>query len=149
MDGSEECPPVATLSEDVLAFLQSMKAPAVLVTLAGDGTPRASAVWFGLLDGDIVVSTPAGRPKARNVLADARVSIIVDTKERPYRGVAIEGVAEVMDDPDRAVAELIARRYVGDDTAELARRRSLAAERVAIRIRPRRVRPWNLGAPPP
>jgi hypothetical protein len=62
------------------------------------------------------------------------VSIIVDTKERPYQGVAIEGVAEVLDDPDRAVAELIARRYLGD------RRRAcppaaLAVERVAIRIR--------------
>ena len=138
---------MATLSDDVLAFLESMKAPAVLATLASDGTPRTSAVWFGLLDGDIVVSTPAGRPKARNVLADGRVSIIVDTKERPYRGVAIEGIAEVIDDADRAVAELIARRYLGDDTAEPARRRAMAVERVAIRIRPRRVRPWNLGAP--
>jgi PPOX class probable F420-dependent enzyme len=139
---------VATLSDDVLGFLESMKAPAVLVTLASDGTPRASAVWFGVLDGDIVVSTPAGRPKALNALADGRVSIIVDTKERPYRGVAIEGVAEVMDDPDRTVADLIARRYLGDDLAELARRRALAVERVVIRIRPRRVRPWNLGARP-
>lgn len=122
-----------------------MKVPAVLATLTADGTPRTSAVWFGLIDGDIVVSTPAGRPKARNAVADGRVSFVVDTKERPYRGVAIEGLAEVLDDGDRAVADLIARRYLGDDVEELARRRAAAGQRVAIRIKPRRVRPWNLG----
>jgi hypothetical protein len=55
----------------------------------------------------------------------------------------------VLDDRDRAVADLIGRRYLGDDVEELARRRASASERVAIRIKPRRVRPWNLGTPAP
>ena len=29
---------------------------------------------------------------------DARISFIVDTKDMPYRGVAIEGVAEIVEE---------------------------------------------------
>ncbi|MBA4179103.1 MAG: PPOX class F420-dependent oxidoreductase [Anaerolinea sp.] len=134
------------LSTDVVAFLESMVVPGVLSTLRPDGSPITSAVWFGFLDGDIVISTPAGRNKARNAREDGRVSFLVDTKERPYRGVAIEGVAELLDDPDGALVALIARRYVGAEADAWVAARSATAERVILRIRPRRVRPWNMAA---
>jgi PPOX class probable F420-dependent enzyme len=121
-----------------------MVVPAVLSTLNPDGSPITSAVWFGFLGDDIIVSTPAGRPKARNVRADGRVSFLVDTKERPYRGVALEAVAEVIEDPGGALVLEIARRYLGAETDSWLARRGSRSERVILRLRPRRVRPWNM-----
>jgi PPOX class probable F420-dependent enzyme len=134
------------ISPEVRAFLEAMKVPGVLSTLSRTGAPVTSAVWFGFLDGDVVVSTPAGRPKAENARRDARVSFIVDTKDLPYRGVAIEGVAEVIPDPGKAIVTAIAHRYHGPDLPPERLQRIFATERVAIRIRAARVRPWNLAA---
>ena len=135
---------VGELTEEVRAFLESMRVPGVLATLSPKGGPVTSAVWFGLHEGDIVISTPADRQKARNARLDGRVSFVVDTKEMPYRGVAIEGVAEVIEDPERLYVRSIAHRYVGPDLPPATRERIERSERVVLRIRPRRVRPWNL-----
>ena len=101
------------LTPEVRAFLEEAKWPGVLSTLGPNGAPITSAVWFALVGDDIVISTPASRPKARNARLDARVSFIVDTKERPYKGVAIEGTAAVIDDPARQSMRTIAERYLG------------------------------------
>jgi hypothetical protein len=132
------------LPPDVRAFLEDMKVPAVLSTLGRAGEPITSAVWYGFHDGAIVVSTPASRPKARNVRSDGRVSFIVDTKERPYRGVAIEGEAEVLDDPEHVILRSIGERYLGPVMPDWMRQRTEGQARVAIRIVPTRVRPWGL-----
>ncbi len=133
----------AELDPEVRAFLEEMKVPAVLSTLGRQGEPITSAVWYGFHDGDIVVSTPAARPKARNVRSDARLSFIVDTKERPYRGVAIEGEGEVLEDPDHVILRAIGERYLGPVMPDWMRQRTEGQARVAIRIRPTRVRPWG------
>jgi PPOX class probable F420-dependent enzyme len=130
----------------VVAFLDEMKVPGVLSTLAPGVGPVTSAVWFAVLDGEVVISTPAARPKARNARADSRVSFIVDTKERPYRGVAIEGDAVVSDDVGQQMMRAIARRYLGDPLPEAMEDRIASGARVALRITARRVRPWNLEA---
>ncbi len=135
------------LPGEVLDFLQSMTVPGVLSTMGRGGGPVTSAVWFGLHNGQVIISTPADRPKAKNARADARVSFIVDTKEMPYRGVAIEGAAEVVEDPERALMAAIARRYLGDKLPVWMEQRMSANDRVVLRITPRRVRPWNIAAP--
>lgn len=136
------------LPPEVLHFLESMTVPGVLSTMGRTGGPVTSAVWFGLHEGQVIISTPAERPKAKNVRADARVSFIVDTKVRPYRGVAIEGRADVVEDPETALMAAIARRYVGDELPLSMIQRIAAGDRVVLRITPRRVRPWNIGPLP-
>lgn len=135
------------ITPEVRSFLEECKVPGVLSTLSPKGAPITSAVWFALLDGEIVISTPADRPKARNARLDARVSFIVDTKEMPYRGVAIEGQAEVVEDPDKSLMRGIAMRYLGPLLPEYMRERIARSDRVVLRIRPTRVRPWNIPAP--
>ena len=131
------------LTPEIRAFLDEAKWPAVLSTLSPQGAPITSAVWFALIDDDIVISTPATRPKARNARLDGRVSFIVDTKERPYRGVAIEGAATVIEDPERRSMRTIAERYLGPVLPEAMEQRIAATDRVMLRIRPERVRPWG------
>lgn len=128
----------------VVDFLTEMRVPGVLSTLRPDGSPITSAVWYALDGGDIVVSTPAARPKAHNVRADPRVSFIVDVKEMPYRGVAIEGSAQITSDPGQDLALAIASRYLGPDLPGRIRNRA-PGERVIVRITPERVRTWNFG----
>lgn len=131
------------LTPEVRAFLEEAKWPGVLSTLGPNGAPITSAVWFALVGDDIVISTPASRPKARNARLDARVSFIVDTKERPYKGVAIEGTAAVIDDPARQSMRTIAERYLGTVLPPAMEERIAATERVMLKITPSRIRPWG------
>lgn len=137
------------LTPELLAFLEEMRVPGVLSTLGVHGEPISSAVWYGLHEGTVILATPATRNKARNVRNDPRVSFLVDTKERPYSGVAIEGEAVVIDDPDLELMFSIARRYLGDDLPDWVRERYASNERVVVRITAKRVRPWNIPLPEP
>ena len=131
------------MTPEVRAFLDEAKWPGVLSTLSPKGAPITSAVWFALDGEEIVISTPATRPKARNARLDARVSFIVDTKERPYKGVAIEGEARVNEDDGKREMRTIAERYLGPDLPEAMEQRIASTDRVVLRIRPTRVRPWG------
>ena len=131
------------LTPEIREFLEEAKWPGVLSTLGPNGAPITSAVWFALVGDDIVISTPASRPKARNARLDARVSFIVDTKERPYKGVAIEGTAAVIDDPARQSMRTIAERYLGPALPPAMEERIAATERVMLKITPSRIRPWG------
>jgi len=131
------------ITPEIRAFLDGMRVPCVISTLRPDGAPITSATWFGFLGEDVIVATPADRNKARNVRADPRVSFIVDTKSVPMQGVAIEGTAEILDDPEGTLLKLIVERYLGPEAADAMRTRLGArGERVILRIRPGRVRPW-------
>ena len=133
------------ITPEVRRFLESMQVPCVISTLRPDGHPITSATWYGFVDDDVVVSTPAQRNKARNVRQDARISFIVDTKDMPYRGVAIEGVAEIVEDADNAIIRSIITRYLGEAAvAQMQARLDGVGERVILRIRAQRVRPWAI-----
>lgn len=132
------------MTSEVLEFLESMQIPCVISTLRSDGAPITSATLFAVADGDIVVSTPRERTKARNVSRDPRVSFIVDSKERPYRGVAIEGQGILEDDGDGRLLQLIVDRYALPETqATMRARMESRGDRVILRIVPQRVRPWG------
>ena len=132
------------LPREAEAFLQGMKVPATLATIGRSGGPVTSAVWYAIDGGELIVSTPSGGTKARNVDANPRVSFLVDTRERPYSGVAIEGDARVVDDPDGAGWRFIATSYLGEPLPREILERFRASPRVLIRITPARVRTWNL-----
>jgi PPOX class probable F420-dependent enzyme len=133
------------IPEDALAFLQQTLTPGILATIGRSGGPVTSAVWYGINGTDLLVSTPEAGTKARNVRANARVSFIVDSRERPYRGVAIEGDAAVVEDPSLERWMAIARRYLGDELPEEFLQRARSRPRAIIEIEPKRVRSWNLG----
>lgn len=137
------CAMLREMTPEIRAFLAEARWPGILSTLRPDGSPITSSVWFAL-DGDVIlISTPAARPKARNARNDARVSFLVDTRERPYKGVAIEGTAEVVEDPARQSMRTIAERYLGPVLPPAMEERISATDRVMLRITPSRIRPWG------
>jgi PPOX class probable F420-dependent enzyme len=115
-----------------------------LTTVRADGQPQASPVWF-VWDGEtfLIFSQPDAQ-KLRNLAANPRVAVHVDTDEAGEDVVTIDGTAAV--DPDVPSSDQLEEyqvkyregiQAIGTTPAELARDYS-----VAIRIRPNRVRTW-------
>jgi PPOX class probable F420-dependent enzyme len=115
-----------------------------LTTVRSDGQPQASPVWF-VWDGEtfLIFSQPDAQ-KLRNLAANPRVAVHVDTDEAGEDVVTIDGAAAV--DPDAPSSDQLEEyqvkyregiQAIGTTPADLARDFS-----VAIRIRPTRVRTW-------
>ena len=121
---------------------------ATLATLGPGGRPHLVAMWFGYLDGHLWFETKAKSQKAVNLRRDPRVSVLVEdglTYDR-LRGVALEGRAEIITDPD-ALERLgvdIWERYYGEYTAEAEPMvAAMLHKRIAVRVDVERIRSWD------
>jgi len=146
MEPAEPSTAAVPIPPEVRRFLETMPVPCVLSTLRRDGHPITSSTWYGFSpEGDVIIATPAERNKAKNVRRDGRISVLVDTRERPYCGVAIEGRGEVETDPGGRLLGAIVGRYLGADEAQaMLGRLNGQDQRVIIRLVPQRVRQWGL-----
>lgn len=114
---------------------------AVLTTLAANGSPCSSVMWYRP-DGDSLrMVAPAASVKAQHIARDDRVSVVVTDPANPYAYVEVRGRAVIERDDAAARDELrrIAARYIGENAEHYAA--SLSADpRVVIVVRPQRVR---------
>ncbi len=104
------------LADRVRAFLEPPRF-ASLATIDPDGAPRQSVVWY-LLEGDtLVVNSKVGRRWPANLVRDRRAAVSVIDVEDGYRWLGLTCRAEVVDDPDQALADIsaMARRYHADE----------------------------------
>src|SRR5271170_6195342 len=94
-----------------------------LATVGPDGQPHLTAMWFGVMDGEIWLETKAKSQKAVNLKRDPRVSFLLEDGQTydTLRGVSFEGVAEIVDDPDAIfrVGVSVWERYTGPYTDEM------------------------------
>lgn len=126
-----------------------------LATLGKNGTPHLTAMWYGLVDGEIWFETKGKSQKAVNVRRDPRVTVLVESGDTydQLRGVSIEGRAEIVEDSEALfkVGVSVWERYTGPYTEELRPMvEAMLNKRVAIRVVPERVRSWDhrkLGMP--
>ncbi len=113
-------------------------------TINEDGTPRVTAMWYRPEeDGTITLNTHEDNVHVRNIKRDARVGLLIDSCDQPYRSVHFNGEAEVAD--EAASPEEIGRlyeRYVGGREAAIDYARQLVSsgKRVNIHVRPQRRR---------
>ncbi|MEH3156503.1 MAG: PPOX class F420-dependent oxidoreductase [Gordonia paraffinivorans] len=128
---------------------------ATLATRGRDGSAHLVAMWYALVDGEIWFETKAKSQKAVNIRRDPAVSVMVEdgiTYDR-LRGVAVEGTAEIVEDPDALLRVGISvwERYNGEYTEEMRPFvDQMMNKRVAVRVVPTRVRSWDhakLGLP--
>ncbi|HVT64931.1 MAG TPA: PPOX class F420-dependent oxidoreductase [Mycobacteriales bacterium] len=130
--------------DDFLAGSRSM----TLATVGADGTPHLVAMWYAVIDGDICFETKAKSQKAVNLRRNPKVSCLVEdgmTYEE-LRGVAIEGTAEVVDDPDLLwkIGISVWERYYAPYTDEVKPFvETMLNKRVAVRVKSERVRSWD------
>ena len=115
-----------------------------LVTVAADGTPVPTPIWFWWDGETLLVYSQPGKPKLRHIAANPRVAVALRTDEHGDALVVITGDAAV--DPAAPRADELPG-YVDKYRTSIAR---LGAEpagfageySVALRIRPTRLRAW-------
>ncbi|MFT4394909.1 PPOX class F420-dependent oxidoreductase [Gordonia lacunae] len=143
------------MSEDEIAEFVAHSRTATLATTGPDGSIHLVAMWYGIVDGDIWFETKSKSQKAVNIRRNSRCSVMIEDGDTydTLRGVAFEGVAEILDDPDSCLKVGISvwERYTAPYTEESRPFvEQMMNKRVAVRIRPSRTRSWDhrkLGIP--
>ena len=137
-----------TMSDDEVATYIARHRTATLATIGKDGRPHLVAMWYAWLDGEIWFETKAKSQKAVNLKRDPRVTVSLEDgwTYDTLRGVAIDGTAEVVEDPDVLwrVGVDVWERYNGPYTEEMKPFvEAMMRNRVAVRVHPERVRSWD------
>jgi PPOX class probable F420-dependent enzyme len=145
---------IAMSTEEVTRFLTEQRV-ATLATIAPSGQPHLVAMWYAVIDGVLWFETKAKSQKAVNIRRDGRVTVMIETGHTydTLRGVALEGHAEIVDDPDAlwAVGVNVWERYNGpysEDVRPMVE--FMLTKRVAVRVDVTRTRSWDhhkLGLP--
>ena len=140
--------------DEIEDFLQRSRI-ITLATLGATGLPHLTAMWYGLVDGEIWFETKAKSQKAVNIRRDPRVTVLVEAGDSydQLRGVSIEGRAEIVEDADALfkVGVSVWERYTGPYTEDMRPYvEQMLNKRVAVRVVPTRTRSWDhrkLGLP--
>jgi PPOX class probable F420-dependent enzyme len=127
----------AMTREEALAFLSHGTRTGKLATAPPSGTPHVAPVWFVLDGGDLVFTTGAASVKGRNLQANPRAALTVDTEDFPYDFVLASGPVTLNDDPAHllAWATTVAERYVPPGRADEYGRRYSTPSELLCRLR--------------
>lgn len=138
------------MSEDEIADFVASSRSGTLATIGPDGQPHLTAMWYGVVDGEIWFETKAKSQKAVNVRRDPRVTFLLEDGNTydTLRGVAFECTAEIVDDPETLfrVGISVWERYNGPYTEELRPTvEMMMNKRVGVRLQVKRTRSWDHG----
>jgi PPOX class probable F420-dependent enzyme len=86
---------MGALSEELCEFLDSNPV-GVLATLASDGKPRQSLVYFAREGNSLLISTLADRLKTRDTRRSGWASLCVMGHEPPFPSATLSGTAEIL-----------------------------------------------------
>jgi PPOX class probable F420-dependent enzyme len=134
--------------EEIRAFLEEQRILQV-ATIDHDGWPHLVAMWYALLNDQIVFWTYAKSQKAFNLQRDARLTCLVEAGERyeELRGVQIKGRAVINDDLEtvQRIGEDIYKRYTGGPLNDNIRQMvaAQAPKRVLVFVEPVEVVSWD------
>ncbi len=112
---------------------------ATIATIAPDGRPQLSEVWFLAEEGKVRVSLTTERKKVRNLRANPAVSVLILDLANPLRYVELRGDATVEPDDDFAFAQRLGAKY----GADLRSFTPPEMGRVVVTIEPKRVTTWG------
>ena len=114
-----------------------------------DGTPHLVAMWYGLIDDDIVFWTYGKSQKIANLRRDPRITCLLESgsKYEELKGVAITGIGKISDDRDfvQRVGAVVFPRYNEGEIDENVRAvlQRMGAKRVAVTIEPSKIVSWD------
>ena len=145
--GSKQRSQVVMSDDEIAEFIRRSRT-ATMGTIGPDGTPHLVAMWYAVVDGQIWFETKARSQKAVNLRRDNRITCMIEDglTYDVLRGVAIEGTAEIVEDPELLwkVGIDVWERYNGPYSEEV---RPLVEfmlhKRVAVRIDAERTRSWD------
>ncbi|MGY1577261.1 PPOX class F420-dependent oxidoreductase [Streptomyces sp. MN13] len=127
------------LSWDLKNFIDNNQVFAVLATTQPDGSPQLSVVWLKRDGDDLLVSTTVGRRKEQNMRRDPRVTVMINPPNAPYTYAEVRGSATLTTEGGQELINELSRHYTGKDYADFNPAAKDDAQRVVVRITPRKV----------
>ena len=129
---------------DGVRSLLEAPSPAVLTTYRKDGSVLSSPVWFRWFEEAFEVVVAKDDVKLRHLVRDPRCILVVFETVRPFRGIEVRGIPELIDCDVATVRADIATRYLGErDGARFAAER-VAKPGVVLRLAAESPRVWDL-----
>lgn len=128
-----------TLSDDLKKYLDDNTVFATVATIQPDGSPQLSVVWITRDGDDLLISTTVGRRKERNLRRDPRTTVMINPQNKPYTYAEIRGTATVTAEGGQELINELSRKYTGKDYADFNPASKDDAERVVVRVSPRKV----------
>ncbi|OMI33199.1 PPOX class F420-dependent oxidoreductase [Streptomyces sparsogenes] len=108
-------------------------------TIQADGSPQLSPVWVKRDGDELLISTTMGRQKQKNLDRDPRVSVVVQPADAPYTYAEIRGTATYTTEGANELIDELSLKYAGKKYAEFNPASAEDAQRIAVRITPRKV----------
>jgi len=136
--------------DEVDEFIESRKSLQV-ATINKDGSPHLTTLWFGMVDGEIVFETFTKSQKIQNLRRDPRIACLLEDGEtyETLRGVQLNGVAELHDDPDVVhgyAAAVLIRNNPDVPVEQLTEAaKAMSSKRTAVVVKPDKVVTWDHG----
>jgi PPOX class probable F420-dependent enzyme len=128
----------AQLSENLKQVLDTPVFVSI-ATIQPDGSPQVSPVWVKRDGDELLISTTVDRRKTLNLERDPRVTVMVQPADAPYTYAEIRGTASLTTEGGQELIDELARKYVGKSYAEFNPHSGKDAERVVVRVSPRKV----------
>ena len=129
----------AALSDDLKKLIDDAPVFATVATVQPDGSPQLSVTWLTRDGDDLLVSTTVGRRKEQNIRRDPRVTVMINPADAPYSYAEVRGAAVLTTEGGGQLINELSRKYTGKDYADFNPASSEDAERVVVRITPRKV----------
>ncbi|MET9689948.1 PPOX class F420-dependent oxidoreductase [Streptomyces sp. NPDC006514] len=129
----------AALSDDLKKLIDDSPVFATVATIQPDGSPQLSVTWLTRDGDDLLVSTTVGRRKEKNLRADPRVTVMINPANAPYTYAEVRGTAELTTEGGQELINELSRKYTGKDYADFNPASKDDAERVVVRVSPRKV----------
>src|SRR6266581_5235653 len=134
--------------EEIHSFLEEERT-LLVATIERDGTPHLVAMWYVIINDEIVFWTYAKSQKIANLRRDPRLTCLVEAGERydELRGVQVKGRAIISDDREtvQRIGEVIVERYYGplDDNTRRMMAEVQGAKRVVVFVKPVEIATWD------
>lgn len=114
---------------------------AVVASTGPAGKPHAMPIWYAWRDGKVLFHTGGNSKKMRNLRKNPQVSVVVDTKDAPYKVAVIEGTARELPG-DNALAREVAIHYLGEKLGASYSERS-SEPGTLVEVTPTKVISWD------
>jgi PPOX class probable F420-dependent enzyme len=128
---------------ETINFLEQGTYTWKLATVRKNSRPHIAPIWFVLDDNghDVIFTTWYESIKAKTIRNNPKVSLCVDDQTPPFSFVILEGIAEIINEPNDISkwATKIAARYMGEEIAEKYGKRNSVKAELLVRIKPSKI----------
>ena len=139
---------IAMSEDEIWKFIEERKSLQV-ATIGADGAPHLTTLWFVVVDGEIAFETFTKSQKIVNLKRDARIAVLVEDGDvyNELRGVAINGRAELYDDPAQVFRYALAVTRKNNpgltDEQQNAAAKIMSVKRTAVVVKPEKIVSWD------